>query len=227
MKYLFILIIFVSTLAACSGMQHDIEQYLHEGEKIYVGKLDWIIVQPGKNRIMILGKMPYGITQTKCVISWMSPSGEPGSQEFEINRQGPEDVFQFLIHPLEEGQHDFKIITMDSKGNTSIVVEAGGYSYGDIYQSTLTNRKIASVEKTEENARINWLPINNEQFFSCEVEYDKTDHTVGKITVAKNDSGTDLPDYMLEGKVKWRSIYFPDPVSMDVFYTEWEEIQLP
>ncbi|NDV80997.1 DUF4998 domain-containing protein [Bacteroides sp. 51] len=230
MKYLLILSIFVSTLVGCSGIQDDFKQYLDEGETIYVGKLDSIVVHPGKNRVMIEGLMPYGITQTKCVFTWTTPSGLAEVEEFDIVRNTQEDKFQFVIAPLEEGQHDFKVVTLDAKGNSSIVVQVGGYSYGEIYQSTLGNRQILKIESDSDNdddARIDWLPINHEQFNGCEIEYDKIDGTKASLTVGKTDATTTLPGYKPQGVLKWRSLYLPDVLAIDVFTTEWDETKLP
>jgi len=230
MKYILILTILVSTLVGCSDIQDDIKQYLNEGETIYVGKLEVIDVHPGENRIMIEGVMPYGITQTKCVFTWSTPSGEKTSKEFEITRGDQYEIFNFVLEPLEEGQHDFEVTTLDSKGNSSIIVNIGGYSYGETYQSTLTNRGISSVGVSSEEetvAEISWLPINNEQFTGCEIEYEKTDGVKGYILAEIGEEKTLLPDYKPGSVAKWRSLYMPDPLAIDIFKTEWEEIELP
>lgn len=222
MRYIITVAILALTMIACDGMQHDIEQYLDKGETIYVGKLDSIEVHPGKNRIMVEGKMPYGVTQTKCVFTWLTPSNQQESKEFDIVRKSPDDTFEFYIDELEEGQHDFEIITKDAKGNSSIIVKVGGYSYGDVYLSTLSNREIAKIEVVDDEARIKWLPMNNIQFFGCEVEYEKQDGSVAKVIAHNDASTTDLPGYKTDGNLKWRSFYLPDLFSIDTFYTPWD-----
>lgn len=231
--YIYYTVIVTSLLLlfpACSGMQDDIKGYLDEGETIYVGKIDSIKVHPGKNRIMVEVMMPYGMTQTNCIFAWKSPSGKAESKEFDIVRTSEEDIFQFYLEQLEEGQHDFKVITKDVKNNSSIIVDVGGYSYGEVYQSTLDNRNINSISISGENsldAQIDWLPINNEQFNGCDIEYDKSDGTTGKIKTKKDETTTILPSYKAEGNMKWSSTYLPDSLAIDTFITDWEEIKLP
>lgn len=215
--------------SACTGMQDDIQEYLDRGETIYVGKVV-AVAHPGKNRIMIEAMMPYGMTQTHCVFSWKSPTGKVEAKSFDIERKTELDVFQFMLEPLEEGQHDFKVVTKDASGNSSIIIDVGGYSFGEVYQSTLDNREINNIKVSDDdnqNVEVNWLSINNIQFEGCNIEYEKSDGTIGKVHAAKDAQSTILPLYKAQGNMKWNSSYLPDSLAIDKFVTEWNEMKLP
>lgn len=235
MKQLFYTIFLAFALSSCGDMLEDIQPYLDKGEKIYVGKLDSIKVRSGKNRIQIEGLMPYGITQEKCIISWIDPNNAVGSKEFPITRQSENDEFKFVIDGLLEGQHDFSIITIDAKGNTSIKVEANGFSFGEIYQSTLENRKINRITSqpitTESGtiwqASINWLAINSNEVQGCNVEYELMDGSFKEIYVPVNELTTGFTGYKPSGTLRWNTAFLPDSTSIDLFYTKKIEMTLP
>jgi len=235
--YLILTCLFFLFSTSCGDMLEDIQPYLDRGETVYVGKLDSVKVLPGKNRIKIEGKMPFGMTQIKCVINWLDPSGERDVKEFPITRTGSDDKFEFMIDNLIEGQHDFTIVTLDALGNSSIKVEASGYSYGDIYQSTLDNRNINNITAEEITvdgnkiwqATINWLNINNDEVKGCNVEYELAtgNGDFGKIYVPVEELTTNITGYKPNGKLRWDTAYMPDSTSIDIFVTEKLELTLP
>ena len=225
------------TMASCGDMLEDIQPYLDKGEKIYVGKLDSISVLSGKNRIKIVGYMPYGTTQTQCAIHWLNPMGERGIKEFPVNRSNDVDeAFEFLFDNLLEGQYDFRIYTQDALGNSSIRVDRGGYSYGEVYQNSLYNREIDQITSEEvtidgnlvRQATIQWKGLNNIGAQGCHVEYETlTGDAFGTIYVPIEESTTNITGYKPNGIVRWETTYLPDSASIDVFKTPMEELLLP
>jgi hypothetical protein len=233
--YAIVTSLFSLLLFSCGDILEDIQPYLDRGETIYVGKLDSVKVFPGKNRIKITGNMPYGFTQVKCNILWINPLGENDSKEFPIVRNVSNEPFEFIIDNLSEGQHDFTITTHDAIGNSSIQIEANGYSYGDIYQSILENRKIDNIVVQEISAEsgnvwqatIKWLNLNNDEVQGCQVEYEQPDGNFKEIYVPIEETTTSFTDYKPNGSLRWNTVYLPDSLSIDKFYTEKIELPLP
>jgi hypothetical protein len=209
---------------SCSGMMDDIKPYLDEGETIYVGKLDSIRIFSGHNRIRIEGMMPYGATQVKCAISWIDPFGETGSKEFDVVRGDLDEVYQFMLEDLVEGQYDFTIVTKDSYNHSSIKVEIGGYSYGDVYQSSLVNRPIDGIE----SGAVQWRDMNNDEVQGCNLEYElDNDGGFKQLYVPVSDQSTSIDDYKPNGILYWNTVYLPDSTAIDKFYTEKAQLSLP
>jgi hypothetical protein len=227
--------LFFLALASCGDILEDIQPYLDRGETIYVGKLDSIKVFPGKNRIKITGNMPYGFTQVKCRIQWVSPSGKRDSTEFPVTRNTPGESVEFILDKLEEGQHDFIVTTHDATGNSSIRIEANGYSYGDIYQSILENRKINRItagDVTTETgnvrqATVEWLSLNNDDVQGCRLEYEQPDGNFKEIHVPAEETETNFTGYKSGGLLRWYTEYLPDSLAIDRFRTDNEELSLP
>ena len=238
MKQIYIILgcFWMLTMASCGDMLEDIQPYLDKGEKIYVGKLDSISVLSGKNRIKIVGYMPFGMTQTKCMIHWLNPHGEVGTKEFAVARTDPDESFEFLFEDLLEGQYDFQIYTCDALGNSSIRVDRGGYSYGDIYQNSLYSREIDKitsekimVEDTPVwQATVAWKGLNNIGARGCNVEYETSEGGSFKtIYVPVEEQTTRIAGYKPNGTIRWETTYMPDSASIDLFKTPMEELLLP
>ena len=147
---------------SCGDMLESVQPFLDEGEKIYVGRVAAFTALPGDNRIELVGLLPYGVTQTKCLVSWINPEGQPEELEVPINRDELETIdfldeitgeviesYPYLSIMLDEnmkeGEYQFTIVTFDAQGNKSIPDIASGYVYGDLYRNTLSNRIISQV----------------------------------------------------------------------------------
>jgi hypothetical protein len=228
MKKLYIIFIAVSAVFAtsCSGMLDDIQSYLDKGEKIYVGKLDSVKIFSGQNRLKITGFMPYGMTQKKCVLNWIDPMGETGSKDYPIERVSPNEQFEFIIDDLLEGQYDFQIYTYDAMNNRSVRVDVGGYSYGEAYESILVNRNISSMSMDDGGGAINWLaPANG--LIRSEIRYTDKKGTVRNVSVAAGENRVYCPDAPGKGEFEYRSVYLPEKLSIDEFYTAWNSASFP
>ncbi|GAB6007429.1 DUF4998 domain-containing protein [Dysgonomonas reticulitermitis] len=228
MKQLYIILTIISALfiTSCGDMLDDIQSYLDEGEKVYVGKLDSVKIFSGQNRVLIAGIMPYGMTQTKCVINWIDPQGGTGTKEFPINRVSPNEKFEFIIDNLLEGQYDFQIYTYDAKNNSSVRVENGGYSYGEVYESMLVNRNIGSMSLDEDGCTINWLSGAN-GLVRSEIRYMDKDGILQNVSVPAGESSIYCPGAPGKGEFEYRSVYIPEELSIDEFYTAWNKASFP
>ncbi|MDU1890345.1 MAG: DUF4998 domain-containing protein [Dysgonomonas sp.] len=235
--YLIIISAFLCISYSCSDMLDNIQDYLDEGETIYVGKLDSLKAFPGKNRIKIEGQMIYGVNQVKCVISWRDPiTLEVDSREFPIIRENPRETFDFMLDNLNEGQHDFSIVTYDPKGNESIPTEISAYAYGEQYQEILNNRIIRSItpqQITDENNNVVWVAIidwnisRGDGIIGCNIDYEQEDGTFKTIYVPVDDNVTTLYDFKAGGVLHYNTEYLPEELSIDFFTTEKDDFILP
>ncbi len=137
-------------LDACSDITDRQKEYLDMGETIYVGKMDSVIVQGGKNRVVIKAKNTYLRTAVECVVKWTDIEGVAQEKIFNLKENQDGDYTLFPIDPLPEGDYDFELYTMDDVGNRSIIVEAAGSSYGDIYVHTQSKLSIIDLFVNDE-----------------------------------------------------------------------------
>ena len=211
--YIFCIVLF-GFLASCSKMNdlHDI--YLRRGETIYVGKPDSVMIFAGKKRV----KLRYWQSDskaTKLVIYWLSRTD---SILFDIPYHLPKDSVEVIIPNLPEYSYTFDLVTMNKDlGNRSVALHSSGNTYGDNFQSILTNRGIKYTIDTSLNIlTINWVGAV-EKGIGTEVVYATT---VGdKVTkfVPMSEKSTVIDNWI--GEVKYRTVFLPEPTAIDTFYT--------
>ncbi|MDR2562614.1 MAG: DUF5013 domain-containing protein [Prevotellaceae bacterium] len=224
-KHLCAVIFAAISMAACDKMLDNVKPYLDEGETIYVGKAYYTVL-PGKNRAEISGNMPYGITQTNCLIEWIKPSGEADSLRLPLDRAAS-DTISVVLTEMEEGPYDFTITTFDAKGNKSIPVEAHGYVYGEIYESALINRKINRISFDGANVKVQLVPTSDPQAVESELSYEMPDGSFTSIAIPIDLSEIDITGCKSQGIVSWRTSYLPDSTAIDLFYSKYDTLTAP
>lgn len=227
---------------SCSGMLDNIQPYLDEGERIYVGKLDSLKAYSGKNRIKIEGKMMYGVNQVRCIIYYKDPvTLEEISDEFPIQRTEPRETFEFILDNLTEGQYDFSIVTYDAKDNTSIPTEVSAYAYGELYHQALTNRILNSITSEQKEvvgedggqpervwvAKLEWNISRGDGLASCNLEYEQEDGTWKTKSVPADETTTELESFKAGGVLRYNTAYKPTTTALDEFTTDYKEVSLP
>lgn len=210
-------------LVSCGDMLENIERYTDKGETIYVGKVDSLKVYPGRERIGLRGDLRYGLTQTRCTISWIHPSGEVEDKTVDIVRTSPDDKLDVVLTDMQEGPYEFTVVTYDNLGNSSIPVTANGYVYGDLYAQSLINRSVegeivTSYENGEFIATVTWLPLNYDEVQGTYLTYELADGSGKKsVTVETEENKTILAGAMPGGSFEWYTSYKPDPDAIDTF----------
>lgn len=139
-------------LNGCSDITDRQRDYLDMGETIYVGKMDAVEVHGGKNRVVIKSKNTYLRTAVKCVVKWTDIEGVSQEKVFDLKENQDGDYTYFTIDPLPEGDYNFYLQTIDDVGNKSVVVEAAGSSYGDLYIQSQPKLSIIDLFVNDEGA---------------------------------------------------------------------------
>jgi hypothetical protein len=202
-------------VTSCSKWD-DYRKYTANGEILYTGKLDSVKVYSGKGRVRLYGKLPADPKIVKCKVSWNS-GGD--SIIFNINKGAGMEVFDQTF-AVEEGVKDFKIITSDNLGNSSVVVNATGISYGAAYRRKLNNRPIFSLTYASGNTTVNWDVMD----LTTGAQYTETEYVVNGNTMSLQ-TPVSAPGSVLTGfnfnttTLRYRTIFKPDSLSIDTFAT--------
>lgn len=217
-KITFLLVGIIALLAAsCDGMLDNIQDYLDEGETIYVGKIDSLYTNSGKSRIQINGRMRYGVTQTSCLIEWKSPNGNLDSLRVAIDRKEAMDIFSVILENMSEGHYDFKLVTFDAEGNRSITTTTEGYVYGEFYEQSLMNRSISEIKPYKnEGFIVQWKTLNDEGAIETEITFETKDGTK-TITTPIEESITFLEGCLPDAEISWNTRYLPEEGAIDTF----------
>ncbi|MCW9708122.1 DUF4998 domain-containing protein [Fodinibius salsisoli] len=216
-----LVIALVLGLAACSDMyQH--EKYIEDGERTYTGKADSVKVHSGENRVLIEGLLISDPKITGAKISW---NAGRDSITVPIERTSGIDTLQIYIEDLEEKVYNFEIVTHDEQGNTSVPVNISGEVYGEKYQASLLNRPVKNKElyAGNLNTTVEFGSMDlSSGVFATQIRYTDSNGQMQTKIVPVDSSDVKLPNYKIGDEFEYRTMFLPEPTSIDTFYTEYE-----
>ncbi|MBJ6367461.1 DUF4998 domain-containing protein [Snuella sedimenti] len=216
-QYLALLVsITVGVLAGSCTQMDEFEKFRVGGAITYPGKVDSVIVYPGKERIklgMILGADP---TVNKIKAYWKN---RQDSTEITFARTGAIDTLDLVIENLIEGTYNFELFAFDDFGNRSVVTNVSGTVYGTTYEASLLDRPLL----TAACGNIRWGEANS-IMLGVEVSYTDSSGN-GQVVFVENDQDTStLSDIDASETFEYRTAYKPDSLSIDTFYTPFKTI---
>lgn len=212
----------VILLVACSDWD-EYKKYTQDGEIIYTGKFDSVVVFPGKERVRLWGTITRDPKVEKCKIYW---NNFRDSVLFDIDGLNNDFMFDGIFG-VEEGTKSFTVYTYDAAGNSSVGVTITGNSYGSRYRNTLSNRRIKSIGYDEAATTIYWDLIDKTLGpVQMEVSYKALTGDTVVITPA-TETTTILKGLDFENdSFTWRTVFRPLPltpnvVCIDTFCTKY------
>ena len=219
---IFIGILSVWAVTACSDMNdlHDI--YLQRGETIYTAKFDSIKLFPGRYRV----RVDYWVTDPKaqvCQVKW-----NMGADSLIVDITNTTDTVpnSFYIENLEETtiSFDFNTCTEDLL-YPSLKTSVATTIYGDRYVSTLLNASISSFEydETEQALTLYWS-ANYENVVGYMIRYTDNADAEQEIRVEVNaGKKAVLPNFKEGSSLTYAAIYLPIEGAIDEFLTAYSE----
>lgn len=213
----------ICLISACRKMEAPYKEYVVPAGLVYPGKAI-AIAQSGRSRIQLV--WPKGVDKSvvKAKVYWNSFADSIIVDVTSI----PGDTVKVMVNDLEEKNYTFVIRTFDAQGNMSVPVEINGGSYGARYQSQLLTRPVNStLINAAGKLTINWggADVANGAYAS-EVKYTTVSGAVKtqlfpvivKTTEVKT---TEITDMLANTNYQFRTIFRPDSLSIDRFYTEY------
>ena len=216
----------LTILAACSKMDATYKDYLGNGENIYVGKVDSVTAQAGKDRLQLTFLLISDPKVSTYKVYW---NGRQDSVVNNVVRGAGVDTIRVIIDKnLIEGPNNFEIFTFDTDGHTSVKVSTIGYMYGDNYESSLVNRALKSIGATEDGSKavLTWFPARNGEV-GVELVYMDNMDMEHKIIVPASETITEIADYKEKSPFQFRALYKPEESAIDTFPVEFSEDSLP
>ena len=218
-----LLVLGVYALSSCSGMNDNFDQYLANGEIIYIAKSDSVKVYPGKNRILV----NFWIKDPRAASMDIQWNQGKSSQKVAIDKT--HDItapIETYLENLEEGDYTLKLITCDSHGNKSVPDEYAVTVYGETYQSMLMCRNIKSSKVSGSKVTINWGSSFSSQEYGVNVYYTDTAGASQCLTIPTDEIGTStvISNVDVSKEVSCETIYLPEETAIDYFCSEKQVI---
>lgn len=201
------------SIIGCKKMDSTYSEFLEGGEKIYTSKADSLLVRPGNERVMLSWLLISDPKVNRYKIFWNS---RKDSLEGTLKKTAEVDSIHVLIPNLKEGVYNFEVFQYDNLGNSSVKVEAIGKSYGKQYLNSLLNRAFNTIQRNGSNLEIEWMP-SEESVKEIQLEYTDNKGVKKNEIIPAAEVLTVLENFPYGGTFNYKTIYLPEPLSLDVF----------
>jgi hypothetical protein len=213
-------------LFSCGKMDDTYDDFIRNGEIIYPAKVQDVKTFPGNNRIdlsMILTSDPK-ITAVK--VFWNNGKDSATQQ---VTRTSGVDTVKFALTNIPEGAYTFNIYTYDKDGNRSVKSDVIGNVYGSRYTTSLYNRSIKSATYLAgSQARVVWFGAAN-QMIGQHIRYTDSLGVMRNVIeplylpngITPKDT-TLLTVFKKGSAIEFRTLFKPEPSSIDTFYSNFE-----
>ena len=204
-------------LGSCSDQEYDdYKKFAADGEINYTEKVDSLKAFSGKNRIKIQGVIDADPKITGFRVYWND--GRDSVSE-SITRSGSVDTLSVIIDDIPENIYNFKVITYDAAGNTSLATNVTGAVYGERYQSTLFNRPVVANDLVNDFLTINYAGMDlTTGVIGTEVLVENSSEP---IFVPIDEDQLEIPGFTDGMSYKQRTLFVPEEKALDTFYTSY------
>ncbi|HHU96357.1 MAG TPA: hypothetical protein GXX67_03720 [Petrimonas sp.] len=217
---LLLIILSVSVLYSCEDFMDIHKDFIEGGEIIYAPKPDSVSFIAGKNRIQFRGWMYNAVNVKTLNILWNSGAD---SVSVPVSFNTGMDSIQVILPNMPEKSYTFNIYSVDNFGHRSLAVTDFGSSYGEFYESSLSNRRVKSLGLTDKEGTIEWFSAPEGLVFN-EIRYLQNNGETTIVRMPADEYVTVLdPSPAANSEFEHRSLYIPEEESVDTFYTEWEK----
>lgn len=204
-------------LCLTSCIKEDAYKKFQEGGEItYVGMLDSVFAQSGKERINLQMYLGHDASVTLVKVYWNDGAD---SAQVEVPRPATSKLLNLLIPNLTVRSYNFKIYTLDKNRNSSVVKNFSGVTYGEDYEKSLVNRRLKSITRnaTADSLILNWADPG-QGLIHTEVSYVKKDGDTVHVVVPAVKNKTIIPgDYLVGSILSHRSTYKFNERAFDSF----------
>lgn len=198
------------------------KDYIKGGEIIYAPKPDSVAFLSGKGRILFRYWLYNSPNVSSVKVFWNSGAD---SLIIPVTPTTGLDSSNFLLENMTEKSYTFDIHTTDKYGNSSLIMTDFGRSYGDTYESTLSQRKIKSISIENKIWKILWYSAA-ENLVENQVRYETNDGDQ-IVRVPAGDNEVLCPGAMGGTFFEYRSLYIPEKGAIDTFTLDWVQYEDP
>lgn len=232
-KIIFWIILFgvLSSFVGCTGMNDKHDMYLQGGEIDYIGRADSAKILAGNQRF----KLKYWITDPRAKVLKIYWSQKTDSAIVSIPTHQPKDSIEVIIGDAQkivpENNYTVQLLSTDGGKLSSILFEKIGNVYGPKYQASLTSRLYTLVKYTVLNSvvTISWAGITSDKEIGLEISYFSPDNTLIKtrMTTAVVGTQTILTNVNKIKGITYRTMFIPEKMAIDTFYTSSKTVVIP
>ena len=215
-KFLLVTLI-VAGIYSCKDMMDFHQDYIKNGEIVYLSKLDSMVSYSGKNRIQLSGYLKNAYNVNKVIVYW---NNRTDSMLFDYSKRKDLDSLNLMIPNLNEKSYIFDLYTLNDLGNSSIKVSIAGTVYGDIFRSNLAPRTSNGFDFDGKQVKSLWLS-SEELERGTQISYTTESSELETVFLSPDSSNIVLPNLKYGTTFSYRSVFVPENTAIDTFLTAW------
>jgi len=199
-------------------MEDSYADFVIPGGIVYPGVPVEPTAYPGQNRVKVAWSKNVDPSVTHAQIFWNNYQ-----DSLFVPMPTNTDYIEVIVDNLIENTYTFFIRNYDDEGHVSVPVEAFAVAYGDNFLASLRNRPILQNVMTSTGAvNISWgEPDLSKGFIGAEVKYTDTNNQERIVFFNEEATYSLLEDYNGSSPYQYRSLYLPDPESIDTLATTY------
>lgn len=221
MKRIYSIVVFVASVlcfASCDDFMDVHKEYIEGGEIIYAPKPDSINFIAGKNRILFNCRT-YNAPNVQSIDVYWNDGLD--SLIIPVELKTGYDSISVVLDNMEEKSYTFDVRTTDNFGHKSLYLTDFGTSYGETYQSRLSDRRIKTVSLSDKGGTVTWY-FAPADLVRSEIKYIKNDGSRSIVEAPATTDVVELQDIKPGSVLEYRSLYIPEAEAIDTFATAWK-----
>lgn len=200
--------------AGCSKMDAYLDIAGRE-EIAYTGRVDSLKVLPGDGRLKLTWLL---ISDPKITGVTIYYNSKRDSVIIPVKRSQGVDSMYYLFSNMQEGTYSFEVYTWNNSGSRSVPAYITGRAYGNIYKNSLLNRALTDAAISDGNVILSW-GMAEETVTGMEVTYTNNAGAAVTVKAPRTATSTTLTDYRPGSSFSYRTLFRPDTLCIDTFYT--------
>lgn len=214
--YLLLMAFFVGCLSSCKDMTDIYQEYVVTGGYKYPQKADSLKVYAGFNKLRLTWLKSKDPSVVTARVYW---NNYLDSMTINVS-QIQDEIITVDVDDLGEGSYTFYVKTFDQHGNSSIVSEVSGTSYGDNYVMGLTDRTYSSALRDASlTGTIEW-GVKTTDLVYTEIRYTTTSGAKTIVSVLPDQTVLKCPDIKPGEFFEYRSVFLPTN-GIDIVERDW------
>ena len=223
----FLFLVAISVLivigTSCETTMETYDEFVKEGETIYIGTADTVVVGSGFNKLRFWVAIN---ADPKIKKGYLESSNSAIKHEFEIQRNKPgKDTVQFDLD-LPEGEYTFGLYLKDDAGHSSVRKEVPATVFGEKYRASLISRSVQDIAVFKDYAIVNWSQAAANIQYTI-IKYEDRQGDFHTIEVENQIMETTLHDYKRGGQFSVTSSFQPNENAIEIFVANTLEDEFP
>ena len=187
---------------SCGDIDSIHEEYL-QGENIYAGKLDTLIIRPGFYRAQLEGQTQFLGSSNQVIVEYEDQTDIYALEDGTIE----DGIYSLILPNLDEKSYEFTITTQDPVGNLSVSQVVAGSVVGDIFASDQDPREVEGFSFESDGDYVNFYGnAESEYVLYTLIDYENNSNQIIRDTAFYDDNRVRLIDLKPLGNMQTTSV---------------------